>query len=487
MQQPVCAPERALAELPGTAPSELPSPPELPSSPSPPASAWRRAILVYREPRVLSMLFLGFSSGLPFYLIFSTLSAWLRQEHIVRATIGMIAWAGLMFPLKFLWAPVVDRLQLPLLHRWLGRRRSWMLLAQCGIAVCLVAMSRSHPAADLSYVAIVAAMLAFFDVTQDIAIDAWRIESAPAEKQGPMAAAYQLGYRTALIVNSAGALGLAQAVGWAHSYQTMAALVIVGFVTTLMVREPHPSASRSDLYAEARTQAWLERRKHWPAGLRHVGASLIGAVVCPFVDFVERQGALTTTLLLLFIGSYRLTTYAMVSMVNPFYIDHHYSLAQIAGVVKVLGLSISLPGIVVAGTLIARIGIRRSLLLGSIAMVISNLGFALLARTHGPTLAGLGLANGIDNIGQALQGTAFIAFLSTLTSPRYTATQYALFSSLFAVAGKLVEGTSGFVADAVGYAPFFVYTASLSLIGLLLLYLLGRRRDLDAHAAVLAA
>ncbi|HLK71953.1 MAG TPA: MFS transporter [Steroidobacteraceae bacterium] len=463
-------------------PGATPAPAALPAR-----SAWRRAVLVYREPRVLSMLFLGFSSGLPFYLIFSTLSAWLRQEHIVRATIGMIAWAGLIYPLKFLWAPVVDRASLPLLHRWLGRRRSWMMLGQLGIAACLLAMSRSHPAADLRYVAIMAGALAFCAVTQDVAVDAWRIESAPSEKQGAMAAAYQLGYRLALIVNSAGALGLAQAFGWEHSYQTMAALVVVGLVTTLVVREPHPSTSRSDLYAEARTIAWLERRKHWPPALRHAGAGVIGAVICPLVDFVERQGALTTVLLLLFIGSYRLTTYAMVSMVNPFYIDHHYSLAQIAGIVKVLGLSISLPGVVIAGSLIARIGIRRSLLLGSVAMFFSNLGFALLAGTHGPTLIGLGLANGIDNVGQALQGTAFIAFLSSLTSPRYTATQYALFSSLFAVTGKLVEGTSGFVVDRIGYPPFFVYTASLSLIAIVLLYWLARRPDLDAHAAVLAS
>lgn len=448
---------------------------------------WQRAIRVYREPRVLSMLFLGFSSGLPFYLIFSTLSAWLRQEHIVRATIGMIAWAGLFFPLKFLWAPVVDRVPLPLLHRWLGRRRSWMLMGQLGIGACLLAMSRSHPAMDLRYVAIAAGALAFSAVTQDIAIDAWRIESAPGEMQGAMAAGYQLGYRTALIVGSAGALGLAQALGWQASYTIMAALVMIGLTTTFVVAEPHPPASRADLYAEARTAAWLERRRHWPPALRHAGASLVGAVVCPLLDFVERQGALTTLLLLLLIATYRLTTYAMVSMVNPFYIDHHYSLAQIAGVVKVLGLSISLPGVVVAGSLIARLGIRRSMILGSVAMFISNLGFALLATTHGPTLVGLGLANGIDNLGQALQGTAFIAFLSTLTSPRYTATQYALFSSFFALSGKMVEGTSGFVVDAIGYAPFFVYTACLSLISLLLLYVLARRRDLDAHASVLAA
>src|SRR6185312_8451533 len=196
---------------------------------------WRHALLVYGKPRMLSMLFLGFSSGLPFYLIFQTLSAWLRQDHIVRATIGMLAWAGLFSPLKFLWAPVVDRLQLPLLHRWLGRRRSWMLIAQLGIGACLLAISRSHPAISLRYVAIAAACLAFCAVTQDISIDAWRIESAPPEKQGAMAAGYQLGYRSALIVGSAGALGLAQAIGWQASYTVMASLAIVGVVTTLLV------------------------------------------------------------------------------------------------------------------------------------------------------------------------------------------------------------------------------------------------------------
>ncbi|HEX4050204.1 MAG TPA: MFS transporter [Steroidobacteraceae bacterium] len=450
-------------------------------------SAWQRALLVYREPRVLSMLFLGFSSGLPFYLIFQTLSAWLRQDHIVRATIGMLAWSGLFFPLKFLWAPVVDRLPLPLLHRWLGRRRSWMLIAQLGIGACLLALSHSHPAISLSYVAIAAGSLAFCAVTQDISIDAWRIESAPPEEQGAMAAGYQLGYRSALIVGSAGALGLAQAIGWQASFTVMASLVVVGLVTTLLVREPHPSPARSSLFAEAHTVAWLERRTHWPPALQHAGATVVGAVVSPLADFLERQGVLSTILLLMLIGSCRLTTYAMGSMVNPFYIDHHYSLEQIATIVKGFGLPVSLVGVVIAGSLIVRIGVRRTLLLGSAVMLISNLSYALLATTHGPTLLGLTVANSIDNLGQALQGTAFIALLSALTSPRYTATQYALFSSFFALTGKLLEGTSGFVVDAIGYPPFFVYTASLSLLPLLLIWLLSRRRDLDPHAALLAS
>src|SRR6185437_10790627 len=222
----------------------------------------------------------------------------------------------------------------------------------------------------------------------------------------------------------------AQAIGWPGSYTVMASLVIVGLITTLLVREPHPSAARSALLAEART-----------------------------VDFLERQGAVSTVLLLLLIGSCRLTTYAMGSMVNPFYIDHHYTLDQIATIVKGFGLPVSLVGVVIAGSLVVRMGVRRVLILGCVVMLMSNLSYALLATTHGPTLIGLIGANSIDNLGQALQSTAFIAFLSALTSPRYTATQYALFSSLFLLTGKLLEGTSGFVVDAIGYPTFFVYTA----------------------------
>jgi PAT family beta-lactamase induction signal transducer AmpG len=458
-----------------------------PDSPAPASPAWQSALGIYREPRVLAMLFLGFSSGLPFYLIFQTLSAWLRQEHIVRATIGMMAWAGLFYPLKFLWAPVVDRLALPLLHGWLGRRRSWMLLAQLGIGAALVALSRSHPAQDLRYVAVSAATLAFFAMTQDISVDAWRIEIAPTEMQGGMAAGYQLGYRTALILGSAGALGLAQGYGWQLSYSVMAGATLVGLISTCLIREPHPRAPADARMAEARTSAWLARRAHWPRALKHFGEGFLGAVVSPLVDFLERQGIVSSLLLLLFIATNRLTNYAMGSMVNPFYIDHHYTLEQIATIVKVFGLSVSLAGVVLAGALVARIGVRRSLLLGCALTLASNVGFALLAATPGATLAGLALANSVDNLAQAVQGTAFIAFLSSLTSPRYTATQYALYSSFFALTGKLLEGTSGFVVDAIGYVPFFLYTASLSIPPMLLLWLLSRRRDLDAHAALLAA
>jgi MFS transporter, PAT family, beta-lactamase induction signal transducer AmpG len=442
---------------------------------------WLEAAQVYREPRVLGMLFLGFSSGLPFYLYFQTLSAWLRQSHVALATIGLLSLAGMFYSLKFVWAPLVDRWQLPGLHRWLGRRRSWMLLAQVGIGLSLLYLSASEPASQFAYVVLGSACLTFFAATQDIAMDAWRIESAPDEMQGAMAASYNLGYRVALIIGSAGALGLAAGLGWHASYRVMAALVLVGMVTTLLVHEPQPrAAGRSSAPREARAVEWFERKAHWPAPLRHAGATVIAAVVCPLVDFFERQGVTSAILVLLLIATYHFTDYAMGSMINPFYIDHGYTLAQIATIVKIVGLSVGLFGTLLAGLLIARYGIFVGLVLGSVLILCSNLGFALLAHTAGPTAIGLGLANTLDNLALAMQGMALIAFLSSLTSPKYTATQYALFSSLYPLTGKTLEGTSGFVAHAIGYVHFFVYTASLSIPPLLLLYWLSRRHDFKA-------
>jgi MFS transporter, PAT family, beta-lactamase induction signal transducer AmpG len=446
---------------------------------------WLQAVLVYREPRMLSMLFLGFSAGLPFYLFFQTLSAWLRQEGIARATIGMLAWASIIYSLKFTWAPIVDRLPLPLLNGWLGRRRSWMLLAQIGIVFALIHLSASRPEHGVLAIGLGALWLAFCGATQDITVDAWRIESAPEELQGAMAAAYQLGFRTAMIVGQPGAFALAERFGWHASYATMAALGGVGIVTTLLVREPAARGSSESLLSEQRVVEWLEEKAHWPRALRHLGAGLIGGVICPFVDFYNRKGAATAIIVLIFIACYRLTEFAMGSMINTFYIDHGYTLDQIAAVGKVLGLTVSLLGVLLAGVTVARLGVLRALVIGSVLIMLSNLSFAALAQTHSATLLGLAGANVVDNLAQAMKGTAFIAFLSGLTSPRYTATQYALFSSLFVLSGKVLEGTSGFVVDAIGYTPFFVYTASLAILGLLLLYWLTRRtgREVFSGAA----
>ena len=451
-----------------------------------PPRGWWQALGVYGKPTVLSMLFLGFSAGLPFYLVFQTLSAWLRQEGIERATIGMLAWVGLVYAIKFLWSPIVDRARIPLLFRWLGRRRSWMLLAQLGIVLGLANLATSDPSTGVMQIALGALFLAFCSATQDIAVDAWRIESAPVEMQGAMAAAYQIGYRAALITGGAGALGLAQGYGWTTSYAIMAALAGIGIVTTLFVREPQAGVSREVAERETRVVEWLERKAHWPGSLREFGATFIGAVICPLTDFFARYGGRLAIMTLLLVGSYRLTEFTMGSMANPFYIDHGYTLGQIATIVKAYGLPVSMLGVVLGGVVIAKFGLRRALFLGSGLIIASNLGFSLLATTTTPTLIGLALVNSLDNLAQGVHGTALIAFLSSLTSSRYTATQYALFSSLYALPGKLLEGTSGFVVDAIGYPTFFVYTAALSIPGLVLLVWLLRTGVLDGRPVAAA-
>jgi PAT family beta-lactamase induction signal transducer AmpG len=428
--------------------------------------------------RVLSMLFLGFSSGLPFFLVFSTLSAWLRQAGVQRSTIGMLSWVGILYSIKFLWAPVVDRMPLPILHRLFGRRRSWMLLSQFGLAVGLFQLSLSDPAAGVRSIALGALFVAFCAATQDIALDAWRIESAPLQLQGPMVAAYQVGYRIALITGGAGALTIAAAAGWHASYATMAALVGIGVITTLAVPEPHPTLPRELVVREERVIAWIESRAHGPRPLSRSGDWFVSAVVFPLLDFFGRYGASLGALLLVFIGSYRLTEFTMGSMVNPLYIDLGYTLKQIAAVVKIYGLIMSIFGVFLAGMLITKIGLLRMLVAGNVLLLLSNLGFAWLATEHSPSLLALGLVNAFDNLAIAVQGTSLLTFLSGLTSPKYTATQYALLSSLYALPGKILEGFSGFVVEHIGYPAFFVYTASLSLPGLLLLYFVARGRGL---------
>ena len=437
---------------------------------------WLDAILVYRRRPVLSMLFLGFSAGLPFYLVFQTLSAWLRQEGIERSTIGMLSWVGLSYSFKFLWAPIVDRMPLPFLTKWLGRRRSWLLLAQAGIAVCILNMSWSQPSAGVISIAVWAVLLAFCAATQDISMDAWRIESVSVDLQGAMAAAYQVGYRAALITASAGAFIIADKEGWHASYATMAALAFVGIVTTFLIREPAPLLDRAKVMdSEERVIGWLNRNAHLSPRMRAAGAWFVGAVVCPLTDFFARYGLAFGLIVFGFICSYRLTEYTMGPMANPFYIDHGYTLTEVARVVKVYGLAMSIVGVLAAGVLIARVGLVRSLIIGSVLMMISNFGFAGLATTSEASLVSLGVINGIDNLAQAVHGTALIAFMSSLTSPKYTATQYALFSSLYSMPAKLFfEGTSGFVVEAVGYPVFFSYTACLSIPALLLLWYIVR-------------
>ena len=456
---------------------------------------WLDALLVYRQPRVAAMLFLGFSAGLPFMLVFQTLSAWLRQVGIERATIGMLAWVGIVYSIKFLWAPIVDRMPLPLLHRWLGRRRSWMLLAQLGVASGLAYVAHTNPATDLMPVVLGALFIAFCSATQDITIDAWRIESAPINLQGAMAAAYQLGYRVAILTGTAGALWIAQEVaeqsepidlraGWLASYTTMAVLMVIGIATTLLIREPAATAERISVMTEERVIAWLAQRKHWPEKLQNAGAWFLGAVICPLIDFFKRYGLALGLLIFAFISTYRLTDFAMGVMSNPFYLDQGYTLKEVAAVAKTFGFGMAILGVLLGGTVVTKLGTVRALVLGSVLVIISNLAFSVLAMTGEASLVGLAIVNSMDNLALGVHGTSLIAFLSSLTSARYTATQYALLSSLYALPGKILMGGSGFVVDALGYPRFFVYTAFLSLPGLLLLYFLVHKMPRSEQAAL---
>ncbi len=425
----------------------------------------------------------GFSCGLPFMLVFQTLSAWLRQEGIERATIGMLGWVGILYSIKFLWAPIVDRVELPLLHRWLGRRRSWMLIAQIGLGFSLVALSASQPQLSLVSVVFSALAVAFCSATQDIAVDAWRIESAPPDEQGAMAAGYQLGYRIAIMTGTAGALWIAADEGWHVSYLTMAALVIVGMATTLLTKEPEVTAARESLHQEQRVVDWLARRKHWPEWLRVMGATFIGAVVCPLTDFFARYGWKLGVLLFAFVCTYRVADYAMGVMANPFYLDHGFTLKQVAAAVKAFGLISSLTGVVVGGIVIARLGVLRALFVGSVLVMLSHVNFSLLAASDSQSVVLLAIINSFDNLSLGVHGTALLAFLASLTSARYTATQYAVLSSIYALPGKVLMGTSGIVVEHIDYPAFFLYTASLSVPALILLFFVARWRTEMARAS----
>jgi PAT family beta-lactamase induction signal transducer AmpG len=285
------------------------------------------------------------------------------------------------------------------------------------------------------------------------------------------------------MVASAGALWIAADFGWTTAYTAMAVMVGVGIVTTLSISEPQPRVAQQSLAQEQRVIDWLERKAHWPDALQQLGSWFVGAVVCPFVDFFTRYGKKLAILILAFIASYRLTDFTMGVMANPFYLDVGFTLKEIAAVAKGFGVVMSILGTILGGVAVARLGTNRSLVLGSVLVIGSNLLFMTLAFQETPSLAGLAMVVSADNLAMGVAGTALIAYLSSLTSATYTATQYALFSSVYALPGKLLMGTSGFVVDAVGYPWFFVYTSSLGLPALVMLYFLGTKARQDRAAA----
>jgi PAT family beta-lactamase induction signal transducer AmpG len=433
--------------------------------------SWREALLVYTRPRVVAMVWLGFSAGLPFLLVFSTLSGWLRDVGVERSVIGFFSWVGITYSIKVFWAPVVDRLGFPLLTRLLGKRRGWMLAAQIGIAAGLLGMAQTDPLSDIGRIAAFALLVAFSSATQDITIDAYRIEAMDPEYQGAMAAAYVLGYRIALLAAGAGAFYIAEGASWSVAYVVMAMLMGVGMLTTLTLREPEHASSAATRAIEARVEEALGAAD--TRGVLHrVLAFFSDAVVAPFVDFFTRNGREAVFILLL-ISIYKLSDITMGVMANPFYLDLGFSKTEIADVTKIFGFFMTIGGAALGGVLVLRYGIRRPLLLGAVLVASTNLLFALLAELE-PSLPLLAVVVSADNLSGGIASSVFIAYLSSLTNQAYTATQYALFSSLMTLPAKVLGGFSGVMVDWHGYTVFFLYAAALGLPAILLaLRLLG--------------
>ena len=402
------------------------------------------------------MLFLGFSAGLPLLLVLGTLSFWLREAGIDRSTIGYLTWVGLIYAFKWVWAPLVDRIQIPFLTQLLGRRRSWLIFAQALIVLGLLGMSNLDPKTALNSMVWCALLVAFGSATQDIALDAFRIESADSDHQAALAATYQTGYRLALIWAGAGVLWLAARVetgigydasAWQFAYLCMAGSIGVGIVTTLFSAEP----IAYELPKARNAKAWLYQ-----------------TLVEPFAEFIKRY-RWHAILILSLIAIYRISDVVMGIMANPFYVDMGYTKDEVAAVSKVFGVVMTLLGAFLGGVLTLRYGVLRILFLGAVLSALSNVLFAWLAN-QGHDLHGLIWVISADNLSSGIASAAFIAFLSSLTNIRYSATQYALFSSMMLLLPKWLAGFSGVFVDHFGYQAFFFGTAIIGVPVLLLIW-----------------
>ena len=423
--------------------------------------SWADTLKVYLETATLRMLLLGFAAGLPLMLVLGTLSFWLREAGIDRSTIGYLSWVGLAYAFKWAWAPLVDRLPIPLLTRWLGRRRSWLLLAQAMIIGGLCGMAYHDPHVSLEPLVWCALLAAFGSATQDIALDAFRIESADVDRQAALAASYQTGYRMAMIWAGAGVLWIAaraqtgvdtyQASAWRVAYLVMAASMLVGVITVLFSAEP----ARRELPPAKDLKTWLD-----------------DVIVGPFRDFLLRY-RWQAVIVLALIAIYRISDVVMGIMANPFYVDMGYTKDEVAAVTKIFGIVMSLLGAFIGGALSMRFGMMRILATGAILSSASNLLFVWLAG-HGHDVQALVLVISADNLAGGIASAAFIAYLSGLTNVSYSATQYALFSSIMLLLPKFLAGYSGVYVDHYGYASFFTGTALLGVPVILLLWLAAK-------------
>jgi PAT family beta-lactamase induction signal transducer AmpG len=409
---------------------------------------------IYGRPRLLSIIGMGFASGLPLALTSSTLALWLADAHVSFREIGLFALVAVSYNFKFLWAPLVDRLAIPGLTPWLGRRRSWALLFQVGIAASLVGVSLTDPAAAPLWTALLAVFVAFFSASQDIVVDAYRVELLAEEEQGAGAAATQFGYRLGMIASGAGALYAADAWGWQAAYRVMALLMLIGMATVLATREPV-----------------IERP---PRG------GFVATVLAPFRDFTRHPGWVG---ILVFVLLYKMADAVAGHYAGPLYLSLGFSKIEIANISKVFGIIATMVGVALGGSLVYRFGTYKTLLIGALLQMGSNAMYVVQSLV-GHDLTVLTATIAFENIAGGIGSAAFVAYLSALCSRTYTATQYALLSALAAFARNFVVSAGGAVADWFGLLWFFVFSIGLPLPGLVLLAWLmfrGRPRDVPVE------
>jgi len=428
--------------------------------------SWRAALEVYRDRRMLAILCMGFSSGLPLPLVYGTLSFWLREVGVSRTAIGLFVLAGLSYSFKFLWSPFVDRLPLPLLTRRMGRRRSWAIVIQLPLMVAIFALGSTDPKTQLAVTALLVVIVAFLSASQDIVIDAYRIELLAPEEQGAGAAATQWGYRFGMLAGGTGAYDAAEFGGWHFAYTIMAALMLVGIVTVLMTREP------------AVPDAALPRERQATRRLR-IGAWIRTAIIDPFLDFMQRP---SWAAILCLIVLYKLGEALAGTMSTPLYQELGFAKDEVGNIGKVVGLVATLSGVAIGGALVARLGLFRALLIAGVLQMLGNLLYiALLLVGHNNFMLALSVFG--ENFTGGMASAAFVAYLSSLCNIAFTATQYALFSSLASVPARFLSAPSGWLVDHIDWIPFFLFATLACLPSLFLLVWLRRRADLEPPPA----
>ena len=431
---------------------------------------WAGALSVYRDRRQFVILLMGFSSGLPLLLGFSTLSYWLDKEGVSLATIGGLLSVSTPYALKFLWAPVFDHVRLPVLTNRLGQRRGWLLALQLPLLVSILALGAGNPRDSLLYMAAAALSMAFFSASQDVVVDAYRIEilGNNEEEQGAGASTTQVGYRAGLLVAGAGAIAFSDFISWFWIYAIMASFVIVGIIAVLIADEPiragTPTLQQTD------TRSYHHR----------ILGTLRKTVVEPISEFIKRSGV-AAIWIVLFILFYKYGDAIAGAMSYPFYRQLGFTGVEIAGVTKVFGICMAAAGAVAGGLIVIRVGVLWGLLVGGVLQAVTNLLFAYLA-TRGADLTWLAIAIGADNFTGGLGSAAFVAFLSRLCNVAFTATQFALFTSLMALSRIVFAIPSGWLVEQIGWVDFFVVTTVIAIPALLLLIVVRR-----TYASVLPA